>query len=87
MLTLYSLQLTDAPQDLKDFFVKHSQIVQQAQTQIQQQEANQKALDQTQQMQDIASQEVDMTAIEDLQLEESAVNAQPTIPIPSTERQ
>jgi hypothetical protein len=82
MLTLYSLQLTDAPQDFKDFFIKHSQVVQQAQAQIQAQEAQSKALDNTSKMQEIAQTEVDQTHLGELPQEGSSGQPQMTIPIP-----
>ena len=41
MLTMYFLKMSDAPQDLKDYAVKHSAIVAQEQQRLQQMEQQQ----------------------------------------------
>lgn len=77
MLTMYFLKMSDAPQDLKDYALKHSQVVAQEQARLQQQEQAQaqqslaqnqqqmqtEELNQAEQLQRIAQAEAEQTAL------------------------
>jgi len=54
MLTMYHLRLGDAPQDLKDFVYRHSQVMKQMQAEQQQTDAQGTQIEQAQQMNDLA---------------------------------
>lgn len=78
MLTMYFLKMSDAPQDLKDFALKHSQVVAAEQARLQQQEQAQsdmslegskqqmetEKLNQAEQIQRIAENEAEQTAFD-----------------------
>lgn len=62
-LTYYFLQLSDAPQELKDMVRQHSAVIQQSEAQKQQMEQQGAQLEQQGQMQQIAQAEAEQTAM------------------------